>query len=121
MQNGLTMGHFIYLQEHELEVRKWNAELEELEKIEDEEEVERFKLGVRNYDFYANLIPYDMEKYEVWQKLTKYITKKEIIDKISPVDNKAISILNEKDILDLENPKTQAECNLAKQLKHNNS
>ena len=55
-------------------VRRWSPEHEVLVPLEDEDEAERYAAGVRSFDFDANLAPYDLGSWGLWQSLTRFIS-----------------------------------------------
>ncbi|KAI9312390.1 A1 cistron-splicing factor [Dichotomocladium elegans] len=74
---GLRTGFFHYFEPGEIIVREWNPHAEDLreETAMDPDQVERYKLNIRDFD--RNMGPYPLDPpiyYERWKKLTSYIT-----------------------------------------------
>lgn len=61
-------------------VKKWCPKEEDffLESEMDQDEVERYKLGVKNFDFDKGLGPYPMHLFEEWSSLSSFITEETI-------------------------------------------
>jgi len=78
-------GIFVKLGLNEVIVRKWSIELEDFieENQLDPDEVERYKLGVKNYDFDRYLGLYPFESFKKWKSMSSHISESLIL-KLSP-------------------------------------
>ncbi|KAI8372918.1 A1 cistron-splicing factor [Radiomyces spectabilis] len=74
---GIRTGFFKYFESQEVVVREWNPASEDLrdETELDPDQVERYRLNIRDFD--RNMGPYPLDPptfYQRWQRLTNYIT-----------------------------------------------
>ncbi|KAI9479547.1 A1 cistron-splicing factor [Zychaea mexicana] len=74
---GIRTGFFHYFESKEILVREWNPQTEDLrdETELDPDQVERYKINIRDFD--RNMGPYPLDPpifYDRWRKLTNYIT-----------------------------------------------
>ncbi|CDH55582.1 protein aar2 homolog [Lichtheimia corymbifera JMRC:FSU:9682] len=74
---GMRTGFFRYFESKEVLVREWNPQTEDLrdETEMDPDQVERYKMNIRDFD--RNMGPYPLDPptyYQRWQKLTGYVT-----------------------------------------------
>eukprot|EP00195_Chlamydomonas_chlamydogama_P010479 CAMPEP_0202899088 /NCGR_PEP_ID=MMETSP1392-20130828/7417_1 /ASSEMBLY_ACC=CAM_ASM_000868 /TAXON_ID=225041 /ORGANISM="Chlamydomonas chlamydogama, Strain SAG 11-48b" /LENGTH=502 /DNA_ID=CAMNT_0049585185 /DNA_START=78 /DNA_END=1586 /DNA_ORIENTATION=+ len=107
-------GVFLHLAPKEVVVKSWDIATEALLDMPDEDEAERYRAGVRRFDFDQFLAPYDLSGHRTWRGLSSHITP-HVITTLSPIGG-LISIMSEADDPDLMQPKTPAEHALVKQL-----
>lgn len=77
-------GFFLYMRPRDVSVFRWDAETEELVRLENSEEEARFADGVRSFDFDAHLGPYPLQLSSQWAELTRHATAN-LVSKIEPV------------------------------------
>jgi len=77
-------GFFLFMRPTDVAVLQWDAETEELVRLENQEEEMRYADGARNYDFDGNLGPYPHELDGQWRELTRHATA-DLVDKIEPI------------------------------------
>lgn len=73
-------------------VRRWSPEHEVLVPLDDEDEEERYAAGVRRFDFDANLAPYDLGSWGLWQSLTRFISPRTTARIAPPKSSKAVAM-----------------------------
>lgn len=73
---GNKLGFFSFLRPGELKLFRWNEQKEEFVSIEDEDEVNRYRLGFQQHAFDQVTIGYPTETLEMWIKLSCLITNK---------------------------------------------
>jgi len=79
---------FKWFEAGEVLVTRWNSETEDLDFVE-EEEANRYREGVKNYEFDRNLGAYSEARLKDWKKLSSFISK-EVLFKLEPVGKKLI-------------------------------
>jgi A1 cistron-splicing factor AAR2 len=77
-EQGPRVCQMVYLGGGDVLVRKWNPATEEFvpERELDEDEVLRYQLGVKRYDFDSSLGAYPKEMEAAWISLTNFVTQK---------------------------------------------
>ncbi|KAI3424879.1 hypothetical protein D9Q98_008263 [Chlorella vulgaris] len=110
---GPTTSFFLTIRASEVVVRKWNAPEEVLEAMDDEDEVERYLLGVRSFQLDQHLAPYDLNSWNGWRQLSGHISA-DVVQAVQPLGGN-MSILAEADP-SLLRPATAAEAALYEQL-----
>lgn len=76
-------GHFVYLQQKEVVVLRWDPADEELKPLEDPDEEMRYADGVRGFDFDQHLGPYPVQLADDWAELTRFASAK-LVSRIEP-------------------------------------
>jgi len=69
-----TVGCLLAFRPGQVEVWRWDAREEDMDRVPDREEAERLALGVRNFDFDSRLGPYPEGQGEAWTRLTYLIS-----------------------------------------------
>jgi len=67
------VSFFVVFECSNILVKRWNEKREQLESLEDLDQEERLKLGVRNFDFDDGMAPYDLSLLPQWRKLSRLI------------------------------------------------
>lgn len=116
---GPVVGHFVQLEAAQVEVWRWSDYHEALMRLPDEEEEERYRQGVKRFDFDAGLAPYDLRSLGVWRSLSRYLDG-EAIHKLSPSSG-GISIAAEGEASTGGEGISTAERQLAEQLQQKGS
>eukprot|EP00803_Ostreobium_quekettii_P000101 evm.model.scf_717.6 EVM.evm.TU.scf_717.6 scf_717:49162-50532(-) len=111
---GPVVGRFLHASPQQVYVWRWSIMHEALVDMEDEEELERYRLGVRRFDFDSGLAPYDLGSFRVWKALSTYVDE-EVLGRLSP-QGRGISIVAEGRAWDPDMATTAAEHRLAEQL-----
>jgi len=75
---------WLHLATAQVAVLRWDAELELLAGLQDEEEAERYEAGVRRFDFDAGMAPYNLPAFAVWQDIAGSVTE-ELMKRVMPV------------------------------------
>ncbi|KAK9837719.1 hypothetical protein WJX74_003717 [Apatococcus lobatus] len=107
-------GRFLSLAEGQVVVMRWDASVEALTDLPDQDEVDRYTLGVRRYDFDAGLAPYNLSAYATWQRLSGHITPA-VIEQLQPTPQAWFSITAEEEP-EGSRQQTKAEQQLSHQL-----
>jgi len=77
-------GFFLFMKPQDVEVFRWDPEVEELVRLENQDEEARYADGVRNFDFDAHLGPYPLQLRAQWSELTRHISVG-LLAKIEPI------------------------------------
>lgn len=108
-------GFFLFAKPRQIIVKVWDASIEAVVDMQEDDEAERYAAGVRRFDFDSHLAPYNMHAARTWAQLSGCITEQHVA-KLAPV-NGTISIMAEAgEDPELENPKTDAERKLVQHL-----
>jgi len=99
---AMRSGFFLFMHPKDIAVLRWDPEMEELVRLENQDEEMRYADGVRGYDFDANLGPYPHELDAQWQELTRHATA-ELVDRIEPLSKTIRSKRAEYDAQDPQN------------------
>ncbi|KAI3915884.1 hypothetical protein MKW98_004325 [Papaver atlanticum] len=110
-----VVGFFVITSPSLVIVRKWVQQEESLVRLSDEEEEERYCMGVKNMEMDRYLGPYDLKKFNEWKRISNYITKS-TIERIQPVGGD-ITVSSESGFVSSA-PRTTMEMALAEQLKN---
>ncbi|MCL7042449.1 hypothetical protein MKW94_017577 [Papaver nudicaule] len=108
------VGFFVIASPSEVIVRKWVQQEERLIGLSDEEEEERYCIGVKNMELDRYLGPYDLKKLIEWKRISNCITKS-TIERIQPIGGD-ITVSSESGFVGA--PRTTMEMALAEQLRN---
>ncbi|KAL3685817.1 hypothetical protein R1sor_003839 [Riccia sorocarpa] len=106
-------GFFIYANNSQVIVRRWDPQEERLVELSDSSEEERFALAAKNLEFDRQLAPYDLDRHKIWKSLTDYISPA-VIERIEPVGGD-ITVMAEASLVQ-DVPRTAAEKRLYEQI-----
>jgi len=85
---GNKLGFFAFLRPGELKLFRWNEQKEEFVGVEDEDEVDRYRLGFQQHAFDQVTIGYPTETLDMWIKLSCLLTQK-TIDRLRAVTSES--------------------------------
>jgi len=78
-EGGARTSFFVeFSHKEQIIVKRWDPQTEEFHVKDDEDEIERYKLGVRNFDFDKNLGVYPFNVHQNWCNLSSFITQSTI-------------------------------------------
>ncbi|KAL3681239.1 hypothetical protein R1sor_024195 [Riccia sorocarpa] len=99
-------GFFIYANNSQVIVRRWDPQEERLVELSDSSEEERFALAAKDLEFDRQLAPYDLDRHKIWKSLTDCISPA-VIERIEPVGGD-ITVMAEASLVQ-DVPRTAAE------------
>uniref|UniRef100_T1IJM4 Protein AAR2 homolog n=1 Tax=Strigamia maritima TaxID=126957 RepID=T1IJM4_STRMM len=89
-QTAPRTGFFHSFKKGEIVVKKWDNYLEDIkDEVISDEEIERFKVNLKDLDKHLGAYPYD--SWKKWISQTHYITD-EVLDRIEPLNKKISSV-----------------------------
>jgi hypothetical protein len=91
-------GFFIHPGPADVVVRRWDPGSEMLVKLPDEDEEERYRIGVRKLEFDKSLGAYDLQNYTAWKRISGHVTV-EAIGRFEPLHGD-ISVIHEAEFAD---------------------
>jgi len=77
-------GFFLFMKPQDVDVFRWDPQVEELVRLENHDEEARYADGVRNFDFDSHLGPYPLQLRSQWSELTRHISVG-LLAKIEPI------------------------------------
>eukprot|EP01130_Rhizamoeba_saxonica_P018385 TRINITY_DN9176_c0_g1_i1.p1 TRINITY_DN9176_c0_g1~~TRINITY_DN9176_c0_g1_i1.p1 ORF type:complete len:367 (+),score=68.09 TRINITY_DN9176_c0_g1_i1:39-1139(+) len=81
-EGGLRVGLWVCFAYNEVKVWKWDPLQEDFitEQLMDKDEVDRYKAGVKRFDFDSNLGPYPVQLFKRWYNLSNHINSSTITE-----------------------------------------
>jgi len=118
VDGGTKFGFFVHFsQENLIVVKRWNPATETFFEEMDQDEVERYALGVMRFDFDHFFGAYPLENYKNWMNLSCYISNDSIrrlhvkdapiYEKSKPLDRNELNFLNNNNNVFTDNSSTE--------------
>ncbi|XP_053991724.1 protein AAR2 homolog [Hylaeus volcanicus] len=83
-EDNNTLGQCLFFEENKVIVRCWCEETDTFKRLEDDE-AERYEIGVRKGDFLLHMACYNSDFIALWKEVSYFISKK-VVDRIEPLN-----------------------------------
>ncbi|KAI8992358.1 A1 cistron-splicing factor [Pilobolus umbonatus] len=103
---GIRTGFFHFFESQEVVVREWDSTIEDIREETDPDQIERYRINMREFDRHLGPYPLDPPMYyERWKKLTDYITPG-LVRRILPMNGKVSHLPDKSPNLSTDNEPT---------------